>query len=119
MGLTENIVGGVIGLFIVVADITLPTATIDVTHRTACNEGIGTGGVVFCTENIIDGSRRTCCINILVHGTTKQGDICRTIDITASNEGIVIMAKTATVGVVTDVGSLLDNNVGVVTIGLG
>ena len=119
MGLTENIVGGVIGLFIVVADITLPTATVDVTQRTTGYVCIRTGREVFCTENVINGTRRTCCINIFVHGTTKQGDICRTIDITASNKGIVIMTKTTTVGIVTDVGSLLDNNVGVVTIGLG
>ena len=119
MGFTENIVGGVIRRFIVVADITLPTATIDVTQRTTGNESIGTGREVVCAENVINGTSRTCGINIFVHGTTEQGNVSRTIDITTSNECIVIMTKTATVGIVTDVGTLLNNNICIITIGLG
>ena len=115
IGLTENIVRNSSNRFIMIANITFPTTAIDVTHRTTFYIGCCTGGktvrirVAFSTNFvvIIHGTTGTTSINILIHCTTQQVNICRTTDNS-------IGTQTSAVGIVDNRYSLMDMNVGIV-----
>ena len=126
MGLTQDIVGRTIthqtGM---ITDTSTPTATVDITHRTALHISIGSSGETAVdiavalgthTEEVVDTTSRTGSIDILTHRTTKQGDIGVTIHITThGNRGVTI---TATVCIRAHRGTFVDQHIGIVFIGL-
>ena len=97
-----------------IAHATAPTATIDITHRTTFYIGIGTGGVVLGSKDVIDRSRRTSCIDILSNRTTEKGNVSRTIHITASDKGLVFNTISTSVCIVAYVCTFMNQDIGVV-----
>ena len=95
---------------------TTPAATIDVTYHAALDIGVGTGlKVVFVShvKEIIHTAGRTCCIDILLDRTTKQGNVRRTIDIAAQSIRSTTIATT--ISIVHHGGTLIDDDIGVVS----
>ena len=101
-----------------ITHITFPSTTINVTRTTTGNESIGTGSEIFCSKDIINSTRSTCSIEVLIHDAAKKCNISGAINITATNKDIILIAKSTTISVVSYVCTLVDNDVRVVFIGL-
>ena len=94
VGLAGLFVGGVEGRGFAIgtdghrriADITLPATTIDITYRTACNESVGTGRKILGSKDIVNCSRSSCRIDILVYDAAKEGNIGGAVDITTADK---------------------------------
>ena len=102
-----------------VTHITLPAATIDITQGTACNVSGGASSKILCSKGIVNGTKGTSGIDVFIHFATKKSNISSTIDITTSSHTCTFLTKTTTISIVSDIGTLMDNDVGVVFVGLG
>ena len=101
-----------------IAYTTLPAATIDVTRRTTFDIGIGTGDkVTFHAIVVIDRTRRTGRIEVLLDQTSQQFDIGRSTHI--ATEGDIRIAQTAAISIVTNLSTCLDSYVRIIALPLG
>ena len=94
-----------------IADITFPSATIDVTGRTTLDVGISTGGKVLGTKDVIDTTGSTGSIEVFLDNSTQQGNIRGAIGITTHRYGIY--TQSTTVGIAFDDGPFVDDDVGI------
>ena len=94
---------------------TCPSAAIDVTCRAALDIGIGRCGEVSAKE-VIDCSHSTGSIDIFRYFSTEQGNIGGTIDVTTTDKLVICLTKSSTVSIVAYISSLVDNDVGVISL---
>ena len=99
-----------------IAHTTLPAAAIDITCRAALDIDGGTGGQPWSAKPVAHRSARASGIDVLDDGTAQQGYVGSAIDITAV--GFVRVAPSAAIGIVHHGGSLMDDDIGIVLIGL-
>ena len=122
---TENIRRRVVtDLTAMITHAASPATTIDITHHTTLDIGVGSGGETSRitvtlrtdTKEIVYTTGSSRSIDILVDRATEQGDISRAIHITAQrNRGTAVAT---TIGIVHHSGALLDYHVGVILVGL-
>ena len=101
----------------VMAHTTFPAAAIDVTHRSAFYVGIGTRheacairtGIFTSTMHIHHRTARSGCIDILLHRTTQQSHV-------GCTRHHSVRTQTTAVGIVRNGGTLVNNDVGRVSI---
>jgi len=112
----------------------LPSATIDITARTALDISIGCGhkgswsirGIIISTSliSVVHRANGSGCINVLDNLTAKQSDEGGTINITSTLD--TIFAKTTSIGigsttftiihVATNLGACIDAYIGIILI---
>ena len=98
-----------------ITDITLPSATIDVTNHTTLDVGIGTGFKVLGTKDVIDTTGSTSSIEVFLDFSTQQGNIRGAIGITTHRYGIY--TQSTTVGIAFDNGTFVDDDMGIIFLG--
>ena len=117
MGLAKDVSGGFIRVKVMIANIALPTAPVDVTTAATHDVGCGAGFEVLRVKSVVDAAQCAGSIDVLADGTAEQGDIGATVDIAAPC--LSILAKATAIGIVHHFSALADDDVGVVLIGLG
>ena len=101
-----------------IAHVALPTATIDITHHTTLDIGIGTGDEIIVEIILIDiiyiihGTDCSCRIDILADNTAQQFNIGSAIHIAAI--GKCVGTQSATVCIADHLGAFHDTHIRIV-----
>ena len=95
----------------------LPAAAVDVARRAALDVGVGTGHEVLAAVDVSNVTGGSGSVDVAVDSAAEQGDVGGSGHVATIGDAVV--AESAAVGIARHGGSLLNDDVGIVFIGLG